>query len=87
MTHLSPEAVLDLVERDTSDHALPPHVQSCAECREQVLELRGLTRELASHEIPEPSPLFWEHFSERVRVAVTVEAPTRRFAWLDAWRS
>jgi hypothetical protein len=32
-------------------------------------------------DVPEPSPLFWEHFPERVRAAVQAEAPAAPTRW------
>ena len=42
---------------------------------------------VAEVDLPEPSPLFWDHLSQRVHDAVAAEEPPRR-AWLDAesWR-
>jgi hypothetical protein len=34
-------------------------------------------------DVPEPSPLFWDHFPARVRAAVSTEAPAAAPAW---WR-
>jgi hypothetical protein len=38
--------------------------------------------------VPEPSPLFWEHFSRRVRDAVSAESAAGGGSWqpLAAWR-
>jgi len=38
---------------------------------------------MRSDDVPEPSPLFWEHFSNRVRAATSAEAaaPSPRFGW------
>lgn len=46
-------------------------------------ELRELEQRVADAlDVPEPSPLFWEHFPNRVRAAVAAE-PVRQPAW---WR-
>ena len=37
------------------------------------LELRGAIEAAAEVSVPEPSPLFWNHLSERVRTAVAEE--------------
>ena len=39
----------------------------------------------AAGEVPEPSPLFWNHLSARVRDAVAVE-PIPRAWWMTYWR-
>jgi hypothetical protein len=85
MTHLTPDEIIDAVE-----HSLPAerraHLASCAQCRQQVSDISTILREAESVSAVEPSPLFWDHFSDRVRVAVAAEgstpAPARRwFAW------
>ena len=55
--------------------------------------LRTAMSEAAAVEVPEPSPLFWQHLSRRVHEAVTAEGiPRSRFlAWgwarrLPSWR-
>jgi len=74
---------------DVLDNAAPAtareHLGSCAECREQLDELRDIMRESASVEAPSPSPLFWEHFSDRVRQS-TETLPARAPWWESLWR-
>ena len=72
-THLSESEFVDLVE-DTLDPRRAAHVETCPACREQAGALRALLRDTAAVEVPEPSPLFWEHLSARVRDGVA-EAP------------
>jgi hypothetical protein len=69
MTHLSESEFVDLVE-DGGDPRRAAHVETCASCREQADALRGLLRQAETVEVPEPSPLFWEHLSNRVRADV-----------------
>jgi hypothetical protein len=40
----------------------------------------------AADEVPEPSPLFWEHFSARVREATRDESVAGSSFWGGAWR-
>jgi len=80
MAHLSPDQFVDiadgmLVESDV------PHLGACAVCREQLASLRSMMSEAADVEAPEPSPLFWNQLSSRVRDAVAEEASRRR-----SWR-
>ena len=74
MTHLSEAEFVDLLE-DAS--ALPPrrgaHLETCGSCREQVDALRAMLRQTAAVDVPEPSPLFWEHLSKRVRADVAAD--------------
>lgn len=79
MKHLSHDQLLSAAEGGT-EQAASEHVETCGSCRARVDDLRqmiGLTRD---ERIPEPSPLFWDHFSERVREAVALE-PQPRSGW------
>jgi hypothetical protein len=75
MTHLSPEELLDIAEGARPEHA---HLSSCAACRDEVIEMRALMGAVAATDMPEPSPLFWDHLSSRVRDVVAMEAPPLR---------
>jgi len=81
MAHLS-----DLEFVDYLDDALPAsragHVSACADCRARAETLRqALVSVTADAHVPEPSPLFWEHFSARVREEIAAEPPHRASAW------
>lgn len=78
MPHLSPAELIDLAEGTRSP---VPHLSGCEVCRRHVAELRVALRAAAAAEVPEPSPLFWDHLSARVREAVQAEPPFRR--WWD----
>lgn len=60
-----------------------PHVIACAACRQQLAEARAMLAMVVDVEVPEPSPLFWDHLSRRVSEAVAAEGTPRR-VWLDA---
>lgn len=90
MKHLSPDEFIDIAEGARADTALP-HLATCAACRRQLVDLRASLSSLsgaqvgAGNDVPEPSPLFWDHFSARVREAVDAEgSPRRRHRW-DRW--
>jgi hypothetical protein len=72
MRHLTSEQLLDLAEgiRPASS---TPHLQSCETCRNTLAELRATLSAAASVDVPEPSPLFWDHFSARVHDAVAAD--------------
>jgi hypothetical protein len=80
--HLSPEELIDLVEGARAE-ADAPHLQSCEVCRHQVAALRTTMSAVADADLPEPSPLFWDHLSQRVREAVAAEEgrPSRFGGW------
>ena len=84
MTHLSDVELVDLVE-GTLPAPRQRHVEACGFCSDQVDHLRSVMARASDVEVPEPSPLFWEHFSARVHDAVrdaTPDAP-RWFSWAD----
>ena len=83
MRHVSPQEMVDLADGAASEPVVR-HVAGCARCREQVESLRGMLTEAARVEVPEPSPLFWEHFTARVRDAVAAE-PIPERGWAGAW--
>ncbi len=76
-THLSESEFVDLAE-DTLDPRRAAHAESCGSCRQQADALRAMLRDAASVEVPEPSPLFWDHLSARVRDEVAAEAVPSR---------
>ena len=77
MRHLTHEELLDAAE---SPHVRPScarHLDECADCREHVESLRGVLARAADDRVPEPSPLFWDHFSARVSEAIQDQARSK----------
>ena len=62
MNHLTDR---DLV--DALDGRLPPavaaHVRECATCRERIADFAETLVQARGADVPEPSPLFWDHLS------------------------
>jgi hypothetical protein len=88
MRHLTSEQLIDLAE-GVSTESSTPHLQSCATCRKTLADLRTTLSAAASANVPEPSPLFWDHFSARVHRAVEAEGAAGtsalgRWSWLRA---
>ena len=82
--HLTPEELLDLAE-GTRPTASTPHLAKCEACQQQLDELRDVMASLEV-DVPEPSPLFWDHLSARVRDAVAANAGRARpWLGLGAW--
>jgi hypothetical protein len=86
MGHLTPDQLVDLAEGVRSQSSAP-HLQSCERCTAKLAELQATLSAAASVDVPEPSPLFWDHFSARVHDAVESEAATGgaavgRWSWL-----
>jgi hypothetical protein len=84
MTHLRPAEFVELVEGSlAADRAA--HAERCARCRDEAERLRAVLAEVGALEVPEPSALFWERFSARVRADVAAER-ARPLLGLPAWR-
>ena len=75
--HLTPDDLVDLAE-GTRPESSAPHLASCATCRAQLNEMRAMMSDAAGVDVPEPSPLFWDHFSQRVHDAVATEEANAR---------
>jgi hypothetical protein len=80
--HLNEVELVDLAEGSRPESSAP-HLASCERCRQQVLEMRRVVAAAADVPVPEPSPLFWDHLSDRVRQAVAAERDAPRRWWHD----
>jgi len=78
--HLRPDELIDLAE-GTRAESSATHLAACAVCRLHLAELKAMMSAAADVDVPEPSPLFWDHFSARVRQAVEAEGAPRRSFW------
>lgn len=78
--HLEPEQLIDIAE-GTRGESSAPHLAACDACRRQLADLRAMMAAAVEVEAPEPSPLFWAHFSDRVREAVAAEPSPREWNW------
>ena len=81
MSHLSPDQLLDVADGTRVEREFP-HLESCAVCARQLGDLRSAINAAAEVQVPEPSPLFWDHLSARIRTAV---AEGDRAAKPSAW--
>jgi len=89
MRHLAEDDLLDLAE-GARPEASTRHLASCEACRRQLADLRAVMNTAAEVDVPEPSPLFWEHFSARVREAIETEGRRPAAGWLPHatfWRA
>ena len=85
MTHLSQQELVDLTE-GTLDPERVAHVEACAECCEEADALQVVLLQVSEVEVPEPSPLFWDHLSSRVTAAVAApETQPSRLPWWRDW--
>ena len=82
--HLDEAVLLDAAEGFPSEQAAV-HLAECERCRLQVADLRSAMRMAEDAPVPEPSPLFWDHLSARVREAIAEEATGERAAVSSGW--
>jgi hypothetical protein len=83
--HLSPDEAVAALER-TLDPARAAHLETCDRCRADIAGMRQMLTDIAAAaDDHEPSPLFWDHFSDRVRVAAQA-TPSRAPAWRRLWQ-
>ena len=71
-THLSPEERIDALD-GTLQASRQSHVDACGSCQQELAALRQMADALVATpagDVPEPSPLFWDHFQTRVGAAV-----------------
>jgi hypothetical protein len=85
-THLTPQLIVEAID-GTVGAAAREHLSACGACRAEVDRVRAILQEAErAAPVREPSPLFWDHFADRVREATStmpVSSPPRWDAW---WR-
>jgi hypothetical protein len=82
---LTPAEVVSVADGHGSE-VLLRHVETCPTCRAQVDAVRAVEIDLrADSAVPEPSPLFWDHFSARVRQATSDEPVPASSWWPGRW--
>jgi hypothetical protein len=86
MTHLTPQELISALD-GALDRERQAHADTCDACRRELRDLDAIMTKVAdASNVPEPSPLFWDHFTARVREAVSEEAvPTAQSWWRAAW--
>jgi len=84
--HLFPDELLAALD-GTLARERTDHLATCATCRDGVAELRATLGAIQTIDVPEPSPLFWDHLTDRVRLATSAEAgPWSVSRWGRLWR-
>ena len=83
MSHLTPADVVDAVDGVLTG-SRAAHLESCARCRAEAAAAHAAIVATRRADVPEPSPLYWQHLSARIREQVANEriAPA---SWTDAW--
>jgi hypothetical protein len=72
MQHLDDTQLVDAVD-GRLDAAAAAHAHACEQCQARLSEMRRMLGALAV-DVPEPSPLFWDHFPSRVSRAIDTTA-------------
>ena len=73
MTHLTADELVDALD-GVLDPSRTTHLEACEPCRQQLADLGAVLRDTRQVDVPEPSPLYWQHLSARVRTAIDAEA-------------
>jgi len=83
MTHLTPDELIDAMDGLLAADQ-QAHLATCDECHGQLAGLSMALGDAKDASVPEPSPLFWQHFSERVSTAIhqDVRGGTNWPSWL-----
>ncbi|NQW02435.1 MAG: hypothetical protein HQ485_00230 [Acidobacteria bacterium] len=85
--HLSSQEYVDAVD-GTLSSVRQAHVARCAQCRAEVESLVGSVMTLTQDDVPEPSPLFWDHFPQRVQTTTQAEGfSASDTLWWARWKT
>lgn len=82
MNHLSDNELVDALD-GTLQAGPAVHARDCAVCQDRLADLAHALASAREAAIPDPSPLFWDHLSARVRAAIA-DQPRPAQRWL-AW--
>jgi hypothetical protein len=85
MNHLTVDQRLALIESPGAPRH--PHLETCERCRAEVASAREALSGVREAGVPEPSPLFWEHFSARVSARLDAEPAAAPDRWRLPWRA
>ncbi len=75
MTHLTSDELVDALD-GVLETARKAHLDACPPCRQHLAGLAAVLRDTRDVPVPEPSPLYWQHLSERVRAAIDADPLT-----------
>jgi len=84
--HFSSREFIDALD-GTLPAARRTHLAECDRCGNEHAALQALRGEAGeAGVVPEPSPLFWRHFSDRIREATASEPIPQAHWWEIGWR-
>jgi hypothetical protein len=81
MRHLRPDDFVDVLDGELAS-AARRHIESCEGCRHRFEALLETMAQASQAGVPEPSPLFWQHFSKNVSDAIAQDTPAHS-AWIE----
>ena len=82
--HLRPEHFVEALDGVLTASARV-HLDACDTCRAELASLRAVVLETQQVDPPAPSPLFWDHFSSRVRAATAGSSVPPPVPWWREW--
>ena len=83
MNHLTDSELVDALDGQLP-LAVAAHLRECPPCRERIGEFAETLAQARAADVPEPSPLFWDHVSARIRVDIARDPAPGRARWM-AW--
>ena len=82
MRHLTPDELVDSVDAgEAAPAAFRSHLEICAACRAQRDALIAVLTDARMVTLPEPSPLFWDRLSDRVRLEIEADPVDANSSW------
>ncbi|HYN10634.1 MAG TPA: hypothetical protein VES67_24840 [Vicinamibacterales bacterium] len=86
-THLRSQEFVDALDGTLAVDRLE-HLDGCEACRMELAGVQSVMTDVRpAGAVPDPSPLFWDHFSERVRHATAADPlPGPAPWWQSLWR-
>ena len=85
MTDLTRDELLDAAEQGAAVEQ-QRHLSTCEACRTEVSTLAAVLHQVRNVDMPEPSPLVWQHFSTRVKDAIRIESSVDTASRRPWWR-
>jgi hypothetical protein len=84
-SHLTAQLIVEAID-GTLGSTAREHLGACGACRAEVDRVRAILQEAESAApVREPSPLFWDHFADRVREATSVLPVQPQQSWVASW--
>jgi hypothetical protein len=83
--HLKPAEIVDALD-GALELRRQAHLDDCGTCQREVDAMRTVQRQVArADDVPEPSPLFWPLFADRIDAATTEATPAAGETGWSRW--